>query len=262
MTDLRTAIRDREPVAGTWVSVGHPAVAETSAGQGFDFVAVDTEHAPTSVETLPNLLRAVEAAPGDAATVVRVAWNDPVRIKRVLDAGPDGLMAPMIESADDARALVEAARYPPEGRRGLAASRASDYGRNLDEYVATANERILVVAQVESARGVENARGIAAVDGIDALLVGPADLSASLGAFGEYDGEAFGDAVDASLDAAHAESVAVGTLATTPARIDDFVARGFDFLVAGHDVGYLADGETAARERYEKAVEENRQETE
>lgn len=256
MSELRTAVRDGEPVAGTWVGIGHPAVAEVSASLGFEFVVVDTEHAPTSYETVENLVRAVDAAPGETAAVVRVPWNDPVAIKRVLDTGVAGVMAPMVESATDARALVDAVRYPPEGSRGVAAGRASNYGRRFDEYVSSANESILTVAQVETREGVENVAEIAGVDGIDALLVGPADLSANHGVLGEYDSEEFTGAVRSVLDGARARNVPVGTLATSPAQIDDWVARGFDFLVVGVDFAYLADGATAAKERFETRVAE------
>lgn len=256
MSELRRAVRAREPVAGSWVAVGHPAVAELSASLGFEFVVLDTEHAPTDVETVENEVRAVEAAPGDTEALVRVPWNDPVAIKRVLDAGVAGVMAPMVESADDARALVDAVHYPPDGSRGIAAARASNYGLNFEEYVGSANDELLVVAQVESEAGVEAVEEIAAVERVDALLVGPADLSSSVGALGEFEDDGFSAAVERVLDGAHAHDVPVGTLATGPDEIDDWVARGFDFLIVGTDLGYLADGATAAKERFERRVEE------
>ncbi|MFW5919321.1 MAG: aldolase/citrate lyase family protein, partial [Halanaeroarchaeum sp.] len=107
---IRDAIRDREPVTATWVSIGHPAIAELSSALDFDLVFLDTEHAATGVETLENLLRGVDAG-GDAAPVVRVPWNDPVRIKRALDAGAEGVMAPMIDTREEAENFVAAARY-------------------------------------------------------------------------------------------------------------------------------------------------------
>lgn len=256
MAALREAVRAGEPVAGTWVSVGHPAVAELGASLGFDFVAVDTEHTPTSLESVENAVRAVDAAPGGTEAVVRVPWNDPVVIKRVLDIGAAGIMAPMVDSADEARALVDAVRYPPDGSRGLAAGRASNYGRNVEAYVSSANESILTMAQVETAAAVESAGDIAAVEGIDALLFGVADLSADLGVFAEWDDDEFSQALDAVLDAAHARDVPVGTLATDHDRIDDWVARGFDFLIVGTDLRYLAEGALAAKERYETRIAE------
>jgi len=256
MSDLRAAVRRRDPVAGTWVSVGHPEVAELSASLGFDFVTIDTEHAPTDLETVENMLRGVAAAPGDAGAVVRVPWNDPVRIKRVLDTGVDGVMAPMVDTAAEARAFVDAVRYPPEGSRGMAAARASNYGLDFEEYVASANDAILTVVQIESRTGVANTGAIAAVEGIDALLVGPADLSASLGALGEFDDEAVAGAIGDVLDAAHEVDVPVGTLATSTDQIADWVDRGFDFLVVGTDVGYLAAGGQAALATYRRSLDD------
>ena len=252
--NLRRAIRSREPVAGTWLSIGHPAVAEISAGLGFDFVTIDTEHAPLSTETVENMLRAVDAADGETEAVVRVAWNDPARIKRALDVGPAGIMIPMVETRADAEAAVDAIRYPPEGSRGMAAARASDYGRSFEEYVGSANENLLTIVQIESGRGVENVAEIADVDGIDALLIGPADLSASLGAFGEHDGAVVTEAVERVLDAAHAADVPVGTLTTSTDRIAWRVEQGFDFLITGVDASHLAEGSRRAREAYEDAA--------
>ncbi|HKL29390.1 MAG TPA: aldolase/citrate lyase family protein, partial [Natrialbaceae archaeon] len=160
---VRDAIRDREPVTATWVSIGHPAIAELSSALDFDLVFLDTEHAATSVETLENLLRGVDAG-GDAAPVVRVPWNDPVRIKRALDAGAEGVMAPMIDTREAAESFVAAARYPPKGIRGVAPVRASGYVTGYEDYVKTANDRILTIAQIETERAVENAGAIAAVD--------------------------------------------------------------------------------------------------
>ena len=254
--NLRRAIRSREPVAGTWLSIGHPAVAEISAGLGFDFVTIDTEHAPLSAETAENMLRAVDAADGGTEAVVRVAWNDPVRIKRALDIGPAGIMVPMVETRADAEAAVDAIRYPPEGSRGMAAARASDYGRSFEEYVERANDDLLTVVQIESERGVESAAEIASVDGIDALLIGPADLSASLGAFGEHDGEVVTDAVDRVLDDAHAADVPVGTLTTAAGDVAWRVEQGFDFLITGVDAGHLAEGSLRAKGAYEDATAE------
>lgn len=190
---------------------------------------------------------------GEAASVVRVAWNDPVRIKRVLDTGPTGVMVPMVETREEAEAFVEATHYPPDGVRGMAAARASGYGTRFEAYAERANDEVVAIAQVETETGVENAPDIAAVEGVDALFVGPADLGASLGsAPGE---PRFEDAVASVVEAAHAAGVAVGTLATRTDAIADWVERGVDFLAVGYDLQYLAEGAEAARSAYESARE-------
>ncbi|MFB6118497.1 HpcH/HpaI aldolase/citrate lyase family protein [Halosegnis sp.] len=250
--------RDRlgsEPLVGTWVSSSDPAVAEMTA-PGFDFVMLDTEHAPNSDETIAHAVRAVEAADGEAVPLARPLDNDRGKIKRLLDIGVRGVMVPLVETADGARSAVSAAKYPPSGQRGVAATRASDYGRRLESYVGEANEDIAVVVQVETQRGLENVEAIAATEGVDALFVGPADLSANLGVFAEYDGDRFREAVDAVLTAGDEADIPVGTLATSAAAVERYTDWGFDWLIAGTDIGHLQRGaaemRTLAREQLQR----------
>ncbi|MFQ3318625.1 MAG: 2-keto-3-deoxy-L-rhamnonate aldolase RhmA [Natronomonas sp.] len=229
---------------GTWTSLSDPAVGEIAGGADFDFVVVDTEHTPLGLETVADCLRAVEA--GGADTLVRVPWNDPVRIKRLLDLGPDGLLVPMVDTAEAARDAVAAARYPPEGERGIAAARAADYGRNFEAYVREEHRDCSVIVQIESEVGVENAANIAAVDGIDGLFVGPADLSAALGVFAEWTNAEFLAAIDSVLAAGDEAGVPVGTLGTTPDQIRALGSLGFDYMVAGADFTHLVEGQKRA----------------
>lgn len=240
---------------GSWISLSDPAVAEMTAGLGFDFALVDMEHAPSSFETITDLARGVDAAGTDTATVARVPWNDHVAIKRVLDAGVDGVMVPMVGSAEEARSFVEATRYPPDGVRGVAAARAADYGLSFEEYVAAANEELLTIGQIETTEGLDNVDDIVAVDGLDALFVGPADLSTALGVFGEYESDPFRDAVERVLGAAHDAGVPVSTLATSPDQIQQWVDLGFDFLMAGIDASYVLAGAARAKGAAEEAFE-------
>ncbi len=238
---------------GSWVSIGHPTVVETAARAGFAFALVDTEHTAMSLETVADLVRAAGAAPGDLPVIVRPAWNDPVRIKRILDIGVDGLMVPMVDTAEDARAFVAATRYPPEGIRGVAGGRASGYGQSLGEYVERDHDDLVRIAQIETPEGVENASEIAATEGIDSLFVGPADLSASLGIFGEWESEALSGAIERVLETSHGEGVPVGTLAIRDEDIARAVDRGFDYLIAGTDTTTLIEGGERIRETYERA---------
>lgn len=249
----------RSNPAGHWLSTPSPQVAEQLAATDADFVVVDTEHAPTEMESVEAAVRAVDAAngrtasgddgdsDGDTAAVVRVAWNDHVRIKRVLDTGAAGVMAPQVNTVDQAETFVAAARYPPEGRRGVAGTRSSGYGTDLDDYYASANDRVGTIAQVETAQAVANAGAISRVDGLDALLVGPADLSADLGVFGEYEAERFVSAVETVVDES---AVPVGTLATSLEEVEYWADLGYDYQVVGVDAGYLQSGARAALERY------------
>ena len=232
---------------GTWVSLSDPAVAEMTA-PGFDFVVLDTEHAPNADATVANAVRAVEAADGDAVPLARPLDNDRGRIKRLLDVGVAGVMVPLVETPEGAARAVSAAKYPPDGERGVAATRASGYGRRLDEYVANANDDTLVIVQIETEHGLANVDAIAATDGVDALFVGPADLSANLGVFSEFDGDRFREAVDAVLDACSAADVPVGTLATSEDGVERYTAWGFDYVIAGTDIGHLQRGAARMRE--------------
>lgn len=246
---LRDTLRAREPLVGSWLTIGHPVVAELAARE-MEFVVVDREHSETDHETAANCVRAVEATETDCEALVRVPDADPAAIKRTLDLGPAGVVVPMIDDADDARDVVEACRYPTEGIRGVAGSRATDYGDQLGDHVENGSGLVTVV-QAESGAAVEHAGEIAAVDGVDAILIGPADLSASLGCFGEWESAEFLRAVDRIVSAAHAEDVPVGTLATTVGQVSDRLDWGIDYLAAGTDAGYVADGAARYREAFE-----------
>lgn len=235
---------DLHDSVGTWTTLTDPSVAEIAAGGGFDFIVVDTEHTPLGLESVADCLRAVAA--GDGNSVVRVPWNDPVRIKRLLDLGPDGLLVPMVDSATEAEEVVEATRYPPEGSRGIAAARAADYGRDFEPYVREGHRDLSVVVQIETAEAVENAADIAAVEGIDGLFVGPADLSASLGVFAEWTDDDLLDAIEIVLAAGDDAGVPVGTLGSTPEQVRALGSLGFDYMVAGVDFSMLVEGQRRA----------------
>ena len=237
---------------GTWTSLSDPASAEIAAGGGFDFVVVDTEHSPLGLETVANCVRAVEN--GGAAPVVRTPWNDPVRIKRLLDIGPAGLLVPMVNSAEEAEEAAAATRYPTDGIRGVAGARAADYGRNFDAYVREEHRDVTLIPQLETVTAVENAEAIASTDGVDALFVGPADLSASMGIVGEFDDPEFRENVETIIDAGRRADVPVGTLGTSPERIESLGALGFDYMIAGSDTSHLRSGLTQSLSAAEDVI--------
>jgi 2-keto-3-deoxy-L-rhamnonate aldolase RhmA len=243
---MRESLRSGEAVVGTWVSLAEPAVAELLAPD-FEFVVLDTEHTPNTLETVANCARAVDAAPGEALPIARVAWNDPVRIKRILDLGLGGVMVPMVETPDEAEAAVAACRYPPEGIRGMAAARAHDYGRSFDEYVERAKDDVLAILQVETEEGLSNVEEIAAVDGVDALFVGPADLSANLGVLGEWESDAFVDGVERIVTAAQDAGTPVGTLGVDVDQLRAFDSFDYDYVIAGVDAAMLLGGAADVR---------------
>ncbi|MFC6823727.1 HpcH/HpaI aldolase family protein [Halopelagius fulvigenes] len=243
-----------DPLIGTWVTIPAPATAELLAGLGYDFVSFDQEHTPVSYETMEDMLRAADAAPGTTDSLVRVADDDPTTLKRTLDLGPTAILVPMVETPEQAEEIVDASRYPPEGRRGLGLTRASEYGRSLSDHVETVEDGLARFVQLESERAVENAGDIAEVDGIDGLFVGPVDLSLSMGRFGEWDDEAFLEHVESAVGAARDAGVAIGTLATSAEQREERLDWGVDFLVAGVDAMHLAEGASAALDHSEGLV--------
>ena len=254
---IKSAIEAGSHPLGTWISIGHPAVVEAVAQLDLDFVLVDMEHTTMSLETVENLVRAVDSVPGETDVVVRAPWNDPVRLKRLVDIGMAGVMVPMVETADEARRFAESVRYPPEGIRGLAGSRATGYGRNFEEYVNSANGSILTIAQIETEAGLEAAEEVADVTGIDALFVGPADLSRALGVFGDLESETYQRAVEHVIDVGETADVPVGTFTSNVDDIDYSVEQGFDFLIGGKDASYLMNGTERVVAEYGAAVEEH-----
>jgi len=184
---MRDKIARGGAVRGVFVVTGTPANVEILGYAGFDFVVLDTEHAPNDIGEVEHLVRAAEV--GGVTPVVRVSKNDPVLILRALDAGACGVLVPQVNSAAEAERAVQAAKYAPLGSRGVAGMvRAARYGFfPLNDYVPAANRRTLVIIQVEDKRAVENLDEILTVEGVDGVFVGPTDLSQSLGLTGQFD---------------------------------------------------------------------------
>lgn len=179
---FKEALYNGSPQIGFWLSLTCPNVAEICAGAGFDWLLIDAEHGPQTLPGIVNQLRAIEANPPCAA-VVRVPSRDPVAIRQILDLGAQSIMIPMIGTAEEAADAVKACRYPPAGERGIGGARASRWGR-YPAYVAEANSQLCLIAQIETSAGLKNLEDIAAIDGIDALFIGPVDLAASTGLLG------------------------------------------------------------------------------
>lgn len=167
-------------------------------------------------------------------------------------------MVPMIDSATEVRELVDATRYPPEGSRGIASGRAAEYGDQFTEYVENTNGSFTTIAQIESRKGLRNVEEIAAVEGINALFVGPADLSGALSVFGEEEPPELADAMDRVVEAAAAADVAVGTLTVDVADVEDRIDRGFDFLIVSKDTTHLSNAHRESRTVYDQAITNRR----
>lgn len=194
---LKARLTSGKKSLGIWTSAINTVVTETLARAGYDFIFLDHEHGAQGLsETIPHLQT---LAGTDCDYVVRAPWNDQVYIKRLLDLGVESIMLPMVETAEQAKAAVDACRYPPRGRRGFGPWRFIGTEPDVDAYGRTAHERLLLIVQIESEKSVANVDAIAAVDGIDALYIGPNDLSGTLGHFREWEHPSVQKAIDAAF---------------------------------------------------------------
>lgn len=241
----------QEPRAkiGLWVCSGSPLVAEIMAGSGADWLLIDTEHSPNSLESVLAQLQAVHGYP--VVPVVRLPWNDVVLIKQYLDLGAQNLLIPMVNDAEQARAAVAAVRYPPHGVRGVgsALARAARWNR-IPDYLARANQTISLTVQIETTEAVANVEEILAVDGVDAIFVGPSDLAASMGHLGEQEHPEVISAVERCLAAAGTAGKPAGVNAFVEATARHYLDAGARFVLVGADVAILARSSEQLAERF------------
>ncbi len=222
--------------------IGHPTVAEVMAGEGFDWIAVDMEHTATDVRAFSEIVGAVRGRGVDL--LARLPSCDASLAKLVLDAGANGIVVPNVNTPDEAARAVAMARFPPEGIRGASLCRASDHGRNFQEYFARHNREVLVVVMLEHIDAVARVEAILAVQGIDAALIGPYDLSASMGLAGQLDHPRVVAAQQTILDACRRQGVAAGihVVAIDPDALQDRIAAGYRFIACGLDTLFIMHG--------------------
>jgi 4-hydroxy-2-oxoheptanedioate aldolase len=232
---------------GAWLFSGSIAAGEILGGQGFDALAIDQEHSPHGLESTIAQMRAIAAA-GPATILVRVPDVEIRTIKLALDSGAEGIVVPCVESADEARAIVAACHYPPSGRRGAhyTVSRAADWGRSSSEYLRKYAAELLIIAMIESERGLRAAPDIAGVDGIDMLFLGSLDLSASFGCIGDFADPRVVAAVDKVAGACAGCGKWAGSTAFPGFTAPQLFARGYGFVTTGSDVTFLRAGAAAS----------------
>jgi len=223
-----------------WHSLASHLAVEIIADSGFDWILIDTEHAPNE---LPMVLTQLQAMSRSAAhAVVRPAWNDAVIIKRLLDVGAQSLLIPYVETEEEAQHAVQSTRYPPQGFRGLASqTRASRYGR-IKGYHAAANAQICVLLQVETRRGLENLEKIARIEGVDGVFIGPGDLSAALGYLGQPNHPDMVKTIDDAIRRIKAAGRAPGILTGDAELAQHYIELGCLFAAVGSDIGLLRQG--------------------
>jgi 2-keto-3-deoxy-L-rhamnonate aldolase RhmA len=206
---------------------------------GFDWLFMDGEHGNLSTLDWQRMLQAVA---GRSAAIIRVATNSEREIKKILDIGADGIIAPQVNSAEEARHVVACCKYPPQGIRGVGLARAQGYGRYFSDYVETANVSTAVIIQAEHIDAVDNIDEIVEVDGIDAVFIGPYDLSASMGRMGQIDHPEVVSAVDRVGRACQQRGIALGYFGTTAESVQAYIDKGYHLICAGVDAGFVIDG--------------------
>jgi 4-hydroxy-2-oxoheptanedioate aldolase len=245
---FKRALKAGRTQIGLWSSLASNYSVEVIAGAGYDWLLLDCEHSPNDLESLLTQLQA--CAPYPSAPVVRVPWNDMVNIKRVLDIGAQSLLIPYVCSAEEARAAVAATRYPPAGVRGVAGTtRATRFGR-VKDYAKRAHEEICVLVQVETKPALDQLEAICAVDGVDGVFIGPADLHASMGYPGETSNPAVLPLIEEAMRRIARAGKAPGYLSPLEADAKRMLAAGCLFCAVGADVGLLARGAEALRGKF------------
>jgi len=242
---LRERILAGETLFGLFLDLGSPMSAEMASRAGYDWLVIDLEHGAATEADLLGLLHAVEA--GGAAALVRPQSGERLRIGRALDMGARGIVVPRLNSADEAREAVTFLRYPPEGGRGVALrARGADLGAITHDRVGEVNRRIVGLVQIESTGALADANAIAAIDGVDVLFVGPADLSHSLGVPGRFTEPLYREALGRVIAACRAHGKAAGILLYDTAAVPAYLELGFTFVGIGADAALVADGAARA----------------
>jgi 2-keto-3-deoxy-L-rhamnonate aldolase RhmA len=243
---LRIALLQRKPVFGAWMQIGHPAIAEILGTLGFDWICVDLEHGAIDLEGMTHLFRTIDAH--ESVPVTRVPANDPVWIRRSLDAGARGLIIPMINSVQDAESAVRAAKYPPRGERGFGYSRANMHGMKFEETIVEANNEIAIIAQIEHRKGIENIDAILQVPDIDGVFIGPLDLSGSYGKAGQMACPEVKHALARYLEACQHWNMSAGIHIVRPdaKSVSKAIEQGYTLIGLGLDNVFLETGASQA----------------
>lgn len=238
---LRKALLAREKSLGAWMQIGHGGVAEILARAGFDWVCVDLEHGAIDLETMTGIFRTL--AGFDCVPVARLPLNDPIWIHRTLDAGARGLIIPMVKTAAEAEAALREAKYPPRGTRGFGYSRANMHGMDFADYIATANDEIAMVMQIEHKDAIANLDAILDVPGVDGLFIGPLDLSGSMGITGQMEHPDMVAALNTYREACRRHNTSAGMHIVRPNEQNTAQAldAGYTLIALGLDNVFLDD---------------------
>ena len=243
---FKQALKDKQQL-GLFSTLGSPNLAELLAGCGYDWILIDTEHSPNDMQEIVSQLQAMSSF--DVQTIVRPAWSDMIMVKRCLDAGAQTLLFPCVQNAAEAELAVSYTRYPPLGVRGVSGStRAASYGLDT-KYFQSAEEQICVLVQIETKEALDKLEEIAAVEGVDAVFIGPTDLAASMGHIGNTQHPEVQAAVDDAFRRLRALGKPTGYLTLNEAEATRRIAEGVDFIAVATDTSIITRGATALLQR-------------
>lgn len=236
---LKKKLKSNALTIGSWITLGHPSIAEILARAGFDWLVVDLEHTTISIEQAGELIRVIDLS--GVAPLVRLTSNHPDQIKRVMDAGAHGIVVPMVNSADDAIRAVAATRYAPRGNRGVGLARAQQYGAGFNDYLQWQQEGPVVIVQIEHQDALDQLDSIFSVPGVDGFIIGPYDLSCSMGIPGEFKRSEFKEAVNRILSTGLRMGCPAGLHIVEPdqSRLRQVIAEGYRFIAYSVDIRML-----------------------
>ena len=253
--NLKQKLKNNELTLGSWIMMGNAMSVEVMALAGFDWLVVDIEHTAIDLETTLSLISTIQA--NKMKALVRVSKNEEVVIKRVLDMGADGIIVPMVCSQEDAKLAVDFAKYPPVGKRGVGLNRAQKYGTKFEEYKKWVDEELVIIAQIEHIDAVNNIDDILQVEGIDGTIIGPYDLSGSMGFPGEFDREDVKEAVQTVLDRCKKYNMPSGfhVVDTNPEKLQVKIDQGCTFLAYGIDYFFMRDAAIAGMNKLKEGLQ-------
>ena len=235
---FKRLLKEGKVTFGLWITIDSTDIAEIISKLGFDWLVFDMEHAPLTIKDIQKMIQVINDS--EVTPLVRVAWNDPVLVKLVLDVGVHGILFPWISSREEAELAVKSTKYPPKGIRGYGPRRASMYGLKIKEYLASADEEVMVIAQIETRKAIENLNEILSVKGVDAIFIGPYDLATSLGYLGDPSHPEVQEAIKNILEKALKHNVPAGIyIPPEPELALKYIDMGFKFIALGSDVRML-----------------------
>jgi len=242
---LKNKLKNNKLTIGSWITIGNSSVVEIMATAGFEWLCIDMEHTSIDLSTAKMLITTIHA--NDMKALVRVSKNEEVAIKKVMDMGADGVIVPMVKSKEDANMAIDFVKYPPTGKRGVGLYRAQNYGIGFEEYKKWVEEEAVIIAQVEHIEAVNNIEEIIDTDGIDGIIIGPYDLSGSMGYPGEYHRSDVKEAIAKVLSTCKEKNFPSGfhVIESDPIKLQERIDEGCRFLAYSLDFFFLGDSARA-----------------